>query len=99
MRSVETFKLRVKLFNLQGRIWEKYIEIRWLGEVELTFNPSFYPSLVRMPMARRQTPTHDIAQSGEVFSKAPELAKSFLKGRGPRCCSATFDPISLSCSV
>ena len=27
--------------------------VRWLGEVELTFNPSFYPSLVRMPMARR----------------------------------------------
>ena len=25
--------------------------VRWLGEVELTFNPSFYPSLVRMPMA------------------------------------------------
>jgi len=22
------------------------------GEVEFTFNPSFYPSLVRMPMAR-----------------------------------------------
>ena len=25
--------------------------VRWLGEVELTFNPSFYPSFVRMPMA------------------------------------------------
>ena len=29
------------------------MEIRWLGEVGLTFNPSFYPSLVRMPMAVR----------------------------------------------
>ena len=24
------------------------MEIRWLGEVELTFNPSFYPSPVRI---------------------------------------------------
>jgi hypothetical protein len=29
------------------------MEIRWLGEVELTFNPSFYPSPVRISMARR----------------------------------------------
>jgi hypothetical protein len=29
------------------------MEIRWFGEVELTFNPSFYPSLVRISMARR----------------------------------------------
>ena len=49
MRSVETFRLRVKLLNLQGRIEAKYMEIRWLGEVEPTFNPSFYRSLVRMP--------------------------------------------------
>ena len=56
------------------------MEIRWLGEVEPTFNPSFYPSLVRISMARRFH--HDIAQSGwatvklgidpgEVFSKGP----------------------------
>ena len=43
MGSVETFRLRVKLLNLQGRISGKYMEIRWLGEVELTFNPSFLP--------------------------------------------------------
>ena len=29
------------------------MEIRWLGEVELTFNPSFYRSPVRISMARR----------------------------------------------
>ena len=28
------------------------MEIRWLGEVEPTFNPSFYPSLVRISMAK-----------------------------------------------
>ena len=74
------------------------MEIRWLGEVEPTFNPSFYPSLVRISMARRFH--HDIAQSGwatvklgidlgEVFSKAPELANYFCKGRGPGYYSAT----------
>ena len=45
MRSVETFRLRVKLFNLQGRISEKYMEIRWLGErAQLSTLPlSVYP--------------------------------------------------------
>ena len=71
------------------------MEIRWLGEVEPTFNPSFYPSLVRISMARRFH--HDIAQSGwapvklgvdfgGVFSKAPEQAKFIFgpEGRGQR---------------
>ena len=44
----------------------RYMEIRWLGEVELTFNPSFYPSLVRMPMAPMAGRPPTIAQSGWI---------------------------------
>jgi hypothetical protein len=35
----------------------------WLGEVELTFNPSFYPSLVRMPITPMAGRPPTIAQS------------------------------------
>ena len=52
--------------------------VRWLGEVELTFNPFFYPSHAHGTYGGK-TPT--IAQSG--------WATVFCKGRGPGYCSAT----------
>jgi len=42
----------------------------WLGEVELTFNPSFYPSLVRMPitpMAEDLPPLPRVLDIGEIY--------------------------------
>ena len=77
------------------------MEIRWLGEVELTFNPSFYPSLVRMPMTPMTGRPPTIAHSGwatvklgidlgEVFSKGPEQGED-------RDIFCHFDPVSLSC--
>src|SRR5262252_8165869 len=47
----------------------------WLGEVELTFNPSFYPSLVRMPMTPMAGRPPTIAQSGWIKEKYMELVR------------------------
>ena len=75
------------------------MEIRWLGEVEPTFNPRSIP-LSTLPLSAypwREDFHHDIAQSGwapvklgvdfgGVFSKAPEQAKFIFgpEGRGQR---------------
>jgi hypothetical protein len=75
------------------------MEIRWLGEVELTFNPSFYPSLVgtlplsvpfpcpypsllRISMARRQTPTMTW-RSRERASTRPQPIESVAEWAVP----------------
>ena len=89
MRSVETFRLRVKLLNLQGRIEAKYMEIRWLGEVELG-RTHHDPKWLVLPFpcpyihGEKLLPCHCPEwlatvklgiDLGEVFSKAPEQAK------------------------
>src|SRR6516225_3164945 len=53
------------------RLWRDIGQIYgwWLGEVELTFDPSFYPSLVRISMARPCPYIH-----GEKLPPCPRVA-------------------------
>src|SRR5215470_7414100 len=61
----------------------------WLGEVELTSNPSFYPSLVRMPitpMAEDLPPLPRVLDIGEIYgtgevARCPALGWEPLWGR------------------
>ena len=63
------------------------MEIRWLGEVELTFDPlSTLPLSVYPWREDSQTIAHSVWAAvklgidlGGVFSKGPEQAKFFLK--------------------